>query len=387
MSALGRAWRTLAFHRRRAVAAGLALSVSLALFAAMVQARQVARSQVDALEGEFGTLVEVRRAGTTGMGAGRDPLPASMGPWLASLPNATRVEPTLSRRLASSEGRIVSVAVGVQPGNPMRLATMGNLQTPPVVRGRGLEPGNDNASVAVVGQAFAEGRGVAVGDTFAVRNATLRVVGVFDSGTRFGDHQLFMPLNTTRRIFDVEGGVSQFFVTARTVGAVPGLADRIDREAPEDVDVVRGQAVVAQARRTLRAASAQAALAAVLSGAVAVAVAAAFSALLIRARFREVGVMKALGASHRQVTGQLVAEVAIWGQVSGVVAVAVAAVVGPWLVGLAVSSPSGAATGLGAAGVAGLLVGVGLAVVAGSAYPVLRAVRTPPAEAIRGGPR
>lgn len=388
MSALSRAWRTLAFHRRRTLAAGVVLALSLTLFAGMLQAREVTQARVDALEAELATLIEVRRAGSTGMGGGRDPLPATMGAWLASLPNATRVEASLNQRLPSGQGKIVSIAVGIGPGNPMRLVTMGNLQAPPVVQGRSLEPGDENASVAVVGQAFASSRGLALGDEFAVKNATLRVVGIFDAGTLFGDHQLFLPLGVAQRIFDQPGRASQFFVTATSVRAVPDLADRIDREAPEDVDVVRGQDTVAQARRTLGSAAANAALAAALAGVVAVGTAAGFAAALVRQRGREVGVMKAIGASHGQVARQLVAEVALLGLGAGAAAAGLVALTGDRIIALVVSVPGDAAgsVGLGVATAAALVAGFALAVVAGSVYPVLRAVTTPPAEAMRRGP-
>lgn len=387
MSVLLRALRTLAFHRRRTLAAGLVLALSLSLFAGMLQARAATQARVDALEADIATLVEVRRAGATGMGGGRDPLPASMGAWLARLPNVTKVEASLNQRLPSNQGEIVSIAVGIQPGNPMRMATMGNLQEPRVVQGRALEPGDANASVGVVGTAFAKTRGLALGDAFALENTTLRVVGIFEAGTRFGDNQLFLPLATAQRLFGHQGQASQFFVTAESVQAVPGLAERIDREASEDVDVLTAEETVDQARQTLGGAAANATLAAGLAGVVAVGTAAGFAAVLARQRGREVGVMKAIGASHGQVAGQLVAEVGLLGLGAGLLAAGLAALAGEALVGLLVTVPGGVggSVGLGASAAAALVAGFTLSVIGGSIYPVMRAVTTPPAEAMRRG--
>lgn len=387
MSVLVRAWRTLAFHHRRSLAAGLVLALSLALFAGMLQARAATQARVDELEADVATLVEVRRAGSTGMGTGRDPLPARMGAWLASLPNVTSVETVLNQRLSSSRGEIVSIAVGVEPGNPLRMATMGNLQEPRIIQGRQLEPGDENRSVAVVGQAFAKTRGLGVGDTFVLENTTLRVVGVFEAGTLFGDNQLFVPLATAQRTFGMEDRASQFFVTAASVQKVPRLAQRIDQEASEDVDVITGEAKVDQARQTLAGATASATLAAALSGLVAVLTSGGFAAVLARERSREVGVMKAIGASHGQVARQLVTELSLVALAATLVAAALMALAGAELVGIVVSLPQnvGGSVGLGTSSWLALAAGLILAVIAGSIYPVARTVRTPPARAMRGG--
>jgi ABC-type lipoprotein release transport system permease subunit len=81
-----------------------------------------------------------------------------------------------------------------------------------------LRDGDDGKPLVVVGQRYAEQYGLELGDTLTLRPdrvllqdrpdasaplqpLRLRVIGIFQSGSAFGDNQVFLPLSVAQRAF------------------------------------------------------------------------------------------------------------------------------------------------------------------------------------------
>lgn len=194
--------------------------------------------------------------------------------------------------------------------SPDNLASFG-IEDVEIVSGRTFDASESDADVAVVGQSLAEANDLAVGDTFDLNDATIEVIGIFSTGTQFGDNSMFMPLDTTRALFDREGEIDSVVVNVDTAANVGSTADAIRLALGEDV------ADVTTTESTFDAISAPLADAADSSqiGMIAALIASAaiilFSvAIVARQRIREIGILKAVGASNWHVIGQMTFETA-----------------------------------------------------------------------------
>lgn len=327
--------------------------------------------------------------------------PESMIPRIASLPGVVGVD-SYRRWLFQDPSKPfqMSSVNGVAAGAPLRPMALGGYLgvSARLIEGRPLRPEDATQAVAVVGQVFARQYGVGVGEELLIPAKVLRttgplprsdlrarVVGVVASGVVFPDNQVFVPLRLLQGVLGRPGEVDNLWVRARSATAVPQVEEGLRRLLGGSADVlsIREPARrVADSLEAVRASSLLASLVAVLAGGL---VAFFTMALVARERRREVGVLKALGASNRLVAVQFLAEALALGLLGGVIGVGLAALGAERLAGALVSTPGGledpVRPSLGVAA-AGVLVGVAASAL-GSVLPTRRAARMRPAEAIR----
>jgi putative ABC transport system permease protein len=443
MGALIRGWRNVYRSAVRAVLVILLLGLSVATFLTMTQASAGVGQQARELAATVGTLIEVRAAGATGMGAGADALPESFFEKAQAVPDITRIEPYLYQRLRDpSKPASIAIVVGVRPGDTQRVSSHGEVGNVNIIAGRGLTPEDAGGvlspskgqnpdpstssgqalsrveGVAVVGQVYADQYGLQLGDTFTipagraaledrpnpnvqVQDLTLEVVGIFQSGFVFGDNQVFAPLNLVQQAYAQEGKISHIFVTAASVDKVPQVERGLRQAFGDAADVISGQStarVFAETLGSIEANGRRGSLAAIVVAAVVV----LFTmALVTRERTREIGVLKAIGASDGDVAAQFVAESLALAAIGGLVGLIIFAVAGSALGSILLQRVGGrllAVTAMGGGNpTEALVVNFGLSPtalayalgvvfllgLAGSLYPVARAARMRPAEAMR----
>ena len=314
------------------------------------------------------------------------------------------------------DGTVSPVVVGVAPDDPQGIRV--RLTTARMVAGRELTAAD--ADVAIMGKALAEVNGLDVGSRIDIEGEQVEIVGLYETGERVADNSLVLPLKTMQRLYGLDG-VSSATVHVASGAQASDVTDKIRETLGDNVEV-RGQgdllagmfagtltgtleALQAVQRNTLGGL-----IAALITGAIVI-VFAVF--IIVRERTREIGVLRALGASSWHVIGQFGVEVLVLSAISAVVAAALLALAGPSIAGTFDLSGSGVldagyggARGggeliraMGGSSVVGatdplsvgltvetllLLLGFGvlLAVIA-SAIPALYVARTKPAEVLR----
>jgi len=195
--------------------------------------------------------------------------------------------------------------------DPASLAALG-VQSAQLTSGRTFDASESNADVAVLGQALADHNGLKVGDTVPINGTTFQVIGIFTSGTQFGDNSLFVPLTTAQTVFNRPGEIDQAVVKADTASNVDQVAADIRQALGQgNVDVVTEQTIFQAITAPLSDAKDSSRLGMIAAlGASAVII--LFSiGLVARQRVKEIGILKAIGASNWHVTAQLGVETAV----------------------------------------------------------------------------
>lgn len=401
--ALRRGFRDVARNRVRAALVVGLVAVAVWIFAAMSQAATATIQQAANLQARTATQIEVTPAGApAGGGGGAAAFAEDVVTRIGRLPGVAGVSPVLRMQFQDNEARAqMGVVTGVVPEGTLSLAAMGGFTgTPEFVAGRDLSGGDAREPVAVVGEVFARQYGVGIGERFQLPARVFRspgtqtapptleaeVVGIYRTGVVFGDNQVFLPLDAAQEMFDRPGEISSLSVTAASADVVPQVVEALTRALGDRADVIANEPAAERASSSLRAAAANSQLGAAVAAVVGAAVVAFTMAIVARERRTEIGVLKALGASNRDVSWQFVGEAAGIAVAGGLVGLALAAVsggsVGRFLV-TDVASTQGLAPDAATLGWSLALALVFTAV--GVMYPVRQAIRLSPADAIRPG--
>jgi len=419
MGAWRRGIRNVYRNQARAILVILVLGLAVGVFIALAQASAEISTRTRAVASVVGTLIEIRGAGATGMGVGVDALPEESFERAKTVRNIARVEKYLLQRMQDpTRAASISIVVGVQPGATLRVASHGEVGTPSLGAGRLFAAEDRGKPVAIIGTLYARQGGLKPGDRFTLRadrvllqdrpnpnvqleDAEVQVVGIFESGFAFGDNQVFLPLDFAQRIFKQEGKLTHIFVTAASTDVVGQVEDDLFEAFGGKADVISGQATARSWAKALGSIRANGVLGAGVAFAVGALLTLFTMALATRERTREIGVLKAIGASNGDVATQFVAETLALAALGGVVGLVVFAATGTRLAA-AVLGVAGASlnpqTFMGGENPASTL-RVNLSVawstvayafglvlvlgVLGSLYPATRAAKMRPVEAIR----
>jgi putative ABC transport system permease protein len=248
-----------------------------------------------------------------------------------------------------------------------------------------------------IDKATADRVGIAVGDQLQVSTqAGVREVTV--SGTvGFGDADSFagaaltaFDLETAQAVLAIPGTYSDIAVAAQAGVDDAELASRIDAQLPEGVEAVTGQQSSDDAAREIKEGLGFFTTALLVFAGISLFVGAflifnTFS-MLVAQRARELALLRALGASRRQVTGSVLVEALVIGVVASLIGfglgIAVAVGLRALLGLLGIDLPSGDLVLAPRTLVACLVVGVGVTAVA-ALVPARRAARVAPVEAMR----
>jgi len=153
MSAFSRGVKNVYRSPTRSIVTILVLSLSFGLAAAMLQAITSLKAQTRALTSELETVIQVRNAGATGMGAGVDLIPEEE---IDAIQNTTIAQnirgvdkQVLVRNIFPDFFPNTSLTVGNNAGRPLRVATHGEPAAVRILEGRNFTKDDEGKSVAV----------------------------------------------------------------------------------------------------------------------------------------------------------------------------------------------------------------------------------------------
>lgn len=385
MSAIGRGLRNPFRNNARTVVVVGLLALVTGFLALMVQATLTSRQQIAGMESRVRTLVELREAGAFGTGGfggdkpigeehfSMDTLDAVRN--IQSARNLARVDEYVYKpNVDASKKNAYAMVIGLHPGAALRAIGEVDYENARIVSGRNLRPEDAGANVAIVGRLYAQQRSAE--NQLALGGRTFEVVGIYATGNDFGDNHVFIPIAVFRDLYRPGKKLSKIFVTVDSVANVELVVRELSK-IPE-ADVVTAPEAVSTARATLGTLAVSSAYAAALLFAIGAVLAIFVMILSTRERTREIGTLKAIGASNREVVLQFLSEAFGIGALAAAGALLLALPLAPLL-----ARVLGVAIDFDRDVVLLILASSMVFAALGSLYPVVRGVRLSPAEAMR----
>ena len=317
------------------------LGLSIGLTIAMLAARQAVTSKIQSVKSSVGTSISISPAGFHDFSGGGTALTADELAKVAAVSHVRSVTEMLSDRLSSDNTNLVSSIVagtlgqrfgeggGTAPQVSNGSSTGATRSfTPPVTvtgtndvastaafsgstatitSGKTIDATSDS-NVALVGKELATKNSLSVGSTFTAYGATITVAGIFDTGTTFGNNAVVMPLATVQRLSNQAGSVTSATATVDSLDNLASSTTAIKSILGTAADVTNSQDIANQTVQPLesvKSISLFSLIGAMVAGAIIILLT---MMMIVRERRREIGVMKAIGASNLKVMGQFIAE-------------------------------------------------------------------------------
>lgn len=407
MNALRRGVRNAFRNAMRSVGVVVILTVAIALSISMLIARDAVNAKISSVRSSTGNTISVSPAGFFGFTGGGKALTTAQITGLLSIPNVTAVQAQLTERLTTSQTNLVtpiaagslgtrfgnfgggtggtsggtttfSVPISVigtnSPGNSLVGGANGG-GTEKLTSGSAFSP-TSSADVAIVGTDLATKNTLKVGSTFRAWGTTITVVGIYDAGSTFANADVLMPLATVQKLAGATNQVTGATVVVNNINNVGAASAAITKQLGTAADVTSTQATV-QAQlaplNSVKTISTYTLIGAVIGAALILLLS---MLMIVRERRREIGVLKALGATNRSVVWQFISESTTF---------TVLGAVGGFIVGIVISSPITSALVSASGGTTttrpgGFVRGTGAAFTGGGSG------FTPPTGATPGGP-
>lgn len=380
----------------RATVVVLLLALVIGFLALMVQATLASRQKIAAMEGRVRTLIELREAGAFGTGGfgadnpiGEEHFSVDTLEKTLRIPSARHLarvdEYVYKPDIAPAKKNAYAMVIGLHPGAALRAIGEVDYENARIIAGRSLAAGDAHTKVAVVGRLYARQRlridepseTAIAGRQVVLNGQQFQVIGIYATENDFGDNHVFIPIEAFRATFNPGRKLSKIFITVDSVANVEQVVADLKQRLTE-ADVVTTPEAVSTARTTLGSLSVASAYAAVLLFAIGAVLVVFVMILSTRERIREIGTLKALGASNREVVIQFLAEAVTMSGLGGLGAVLLAAPLAQ-----VVSRVVGLPVAFDGQVIVLILIGAIVFAALGSLYPVVRGVRLSPVEAMR----
>lgn len=322
------------------------LGLSIGLSLVMLIAHQAVGQKIDSVKSSVGNTVSISPAGARGFQGGGNPLTDAQLAKVKTIAHVTGVSESLGDRLTTSDTNLVSAvdagALGQRfsqnsgqtfmapPGGfGDRSGSGGNVSfTPPVtvngttsptdLSGRGggtfslksgtVFSGASTDTVALVGSTLATKNNLKVGSTFTAYGTSITVHGIFDAGNTFANNQVIMPLATVQKLSGQAGAITDATASVDSITNIDAVTTTITKTLGSAADVTNAAAQAKQSiapLENIQAISLYSLIGAIVAGA---AIILLTMIMIVRERRREIGVIKAIGASNAKVVFQFMSE-------------------------------------------------------------------------------
>ncbi len=231
-----------------------------------------------------------------------------------------------------------------QPTEPVNIGA----STLRIVRGRAMS-GTTSVDVAMVSTGMARKNGLKVGSTFTAYGKTLTVAAIFRTDNQSADNTVVTSLPLLQRLTGDTGQVLTAVVTVASLSELPATTSAIERLLGPRASVVSNLTDASKAIGDLDSVKGIALYS--LAGAVGAAtvILLLVMVLIVRERKREIGILKAIGASNGAIMAQFTSE-ALTFTLLGLVVGLVAGIIAASPVTSTLVSNSGASSAAGGAG-------------------------------------
>lgn len=393
MNVVSRGIRNAFRNATRTVSIAVILGLSLGLSMAMLIAHQAVSDKINSVKASVGNTVTIQPAGFSGFSQVNNALTSSQLSKVATLPHVTEVTENVTDRLPttgsampafggrgdSSNGSTTSLTSpvklnfggGAGGGTRVFIGGGGALPTnftPPVeflgttdpanvngtsiaiISGKTLS-GTKDSNTALVSSDMASKNKLHVGSTFTAYNTTLTVAGIYTTGSEGVNNTVIVSLPALQRLSAQGSDITNAVATVDSLDNLSSATTAIKTNLGSAADVTSS---VDQANQTVaplnsvKSISLYSLIGAVIAGSVIILMT---MIMIVRERRREIGVIKALGASNLKVMEQFMVEAVTLTAIAAIIGIALGVVAGnPITHALVTNSASSSTAGPGSAG-------------------------------------
>lgn len=358
MGAISRGVRNAFRNSVRTVSIVFILAVSISMALIMLMSLKTVQSKIDAVKGSIGNYITVAPAGIRGFEGGGELLTEADATSIGGIAHVSKVIKAMSDRLTPTTD--TSLQSAIEPGsfgNRQRKVDDNSSANPPSdvppegstsSRGESTSSGNGTQrsftmpvtvaatsdllalaslnvsqfnitsgqsfatdtteNVALVGKTLATKNNLSVGSVFQAYSKDITVVGIFDSGNTFTDASLVMPMATLQTLSSQTGQISSLIVQTDGIDSVSSVQSEIKSKLGTKADAT-SQQDSSQAALTplenIKNISLYSLIGSLVAGAIIIFLT---MVMIVRERRREIGVLKAIGASNTLVMAQFTVE-------------------------------------------------------------------------------
>ncbi len=409
MSILARSVGNAFRNKVRSGAVVIILAVAIGLALSMLVASQAVADKITSLKASVGNNLTVNPAGSRGGQGGGEPLTAADLSTASAVAHVSSVTGTLSLRLSNAGTTVAAATAPARQGaGPAGRATRGttslvsavdpgtlgnrengststsggtgsgstavrpafsipieatgvsgsvNAAGEPIniTNGTALNDFAGTSAQALVGSTLATKNSLTVGSTFTVNDRTMTVSGIFDAGTAFDNNAIYLPLTAAQTLASQPGEISTMTVLVDSIDNVDatktGLASALGSTR---VDVTAGSGNLESAIGSLGSVRSISLIGFIAALGTAGLIVLLIMIMVVRERRREIGVLKAIGASNRSIGIQFVFEALVLVVMGSVVGAVIASFSSNSIVGALVSGNTGTTAAAAGSGRQGL---------------------------------
>jgi putative ABC transport system permease protein len=349
----------------RSVAIILILSVSLSMALVMLIALRTVTAKIGSVKSSIGNTITISPAGVRGFEGGGELLTDSNATDVAALANVAKVTKVMTDRLTSADTNLVSSIEPGSFGDRQSRRTGESYGPPPEDTSLNRNSGSTSSTgaqrtflmpiqvmatsdfgvasslgvsefkitaganfatdsterIALVGSDLATKNSLAVDSTFSAYGQIIKVVGIYDTGNKFSNSSIVLPIATLQKFSEQTGQYSSFIVQTNSIDSLEAVTNAIKSKLGSSADVVSSQDTSASAVKPLeniRTISLYSLVGSLAAGAIIIFL---VMTMIVRERRREIGVLKAIGSTNLGIMGQFTIESMILTLISSLVGV------------------------------------------------------------------
>lgn len=386
MNGLWRGVKNAFRNKIRTVSIILILGLSMGLALSMLIANQAVTQKIETVKTSIGNTVSISPAGARGFEGGGDPLSNEDVAKVSSIDHVSSVTKTLSDRVTTDNSNLQSAvdagslgrrnsnnsgqSFQAPPQMPSGDTTQGQVTrtfTPPVtvigmsdpsklatsegsssstlsLTAGELFDGSSTENIALVGKTLAEKNNLSVGSTFTLYGQSVKVVGIFDTGSTFSNNQVIMPVASLQTLSSQADQYTSVTLNVDSIENVASVTTAAKTALGDSADVTnsseQAETTIAPLKN-IQTISTYSLIASVGAGAVIVLLT---MIMIVRERRREIGVLKAIGASNVKIALQFMAEAVTFTLLATVIGFVTAAFAAQPLVSILATSSTSSST-------------------------------------------
>ena len=206
-----------------------------------------------------------------------------------------------------------------------------------LISGQLFSYGN-NSDVAIVGQSLAQKNNLSVGSTFTAYSTTVKVVGIYSTGSSFGDGQIIFPLNTLQQLTGEINDLTSVTVYVSNINDLTSVTNQIKNLLGSSADVTNSIIQAQNTTTTLTGIQSISLYSLIGTTIASIVIILMLMIIIVRERIREIGILKAIGAKDSTIAKQFLVEAITITLISSIIGIIIGFVAGNPITKLLVSS-------------------------------------------------